>query len=206
MRRITIALLTLAVAGTLAADDRRIETFSFDATSLARLELEHAVGDLEIVDTPGNTVEVVMTAHCDGWRCDVDDIELVARTSGRTLLMEVDGYPRFGGDVSVDLEIRMPAHLALEIERGVGSTEIRGITGDIEVEAGVGEIEIEADSTAFRSASAEAGVGDADVRVAGRRIRASSSFVGEESSWQEGEGSSRIDLEVGVGSVDIRLR
>ena len=147
-----------------------------------------------------------MTARCDGWRCDVDDIELEARTGGRTLNLEVDGYPRFGGDVSVDLEIRMPAHLALEIERGVGSTEIRGITGDIEVEAGVGEIEIEADSGAFRSASAEAGVGEADVRVAGRRIRSSSSFVGEETRWQEGEGSSRIDLEVGVGSVDIRLR
>lgn len=206
MRRLTITLLALAVAGTLAADDRRVETFSFDAATLARLEIEHAVGDLEIVDSPGSTVEVIMTARCDGWRCDVDEIELVARTSGRTLLMEVDGYPRFGGDVSVDLEIRMPAHLALEIERGVGSTEIRGITGDIEVEAGVGEIDIEADSAAFRTASAEAGVGEADVRVAGKRIRGSSSFIGGETSWREGQGSSRIELEVGVGSVDVRLR
>jgi len=206
MRKITIALLTLAVAGSLGADDRRTESYSFDAASLTRLELEHAVGDLEIVESAGNTVEIRMTAECDGWRCDVDEIELVARPSGGTLHLEVDGYPRFGGDVSVDLEIRMPGNIALEIERGVGSTEIRGMTGDIEVETGVGEIDIEASAAAFRSASVEAGVGDADLRIGGSRVRSSSSFVGEESRWQDGQGSSRIDLEVGVGSVDVTLR
>lgn len=206
MRRITIALLTLTLAGALAADDRKTENFSFDAGSIKLLELDHAVGDLEIVDSTGSTIEVRMTSHCDGWRCDVDDLKLVQHSSASTLRLEVDGYPRFGGDVSVDLEIRMPSHLALEIERGVGSTEIHGITGDIEVEAGVGEIEIESSAAAFRSASAEAGVGEADLRVNGNRIRSSSSFVGSESRWQEGQGTSRIDLEVGVGSVDVTLR
>jgi len=206
MRKIAIALLTLAVAGALAADDRRTENYSFDASSITRLELEHAVGDLEIVESTGNTIEIRMTAECDGWRCDIDEIELVSDNFGKTLHLEVDGYPRFGGDISVDLEIRMPAHLALEIERGVGSTEIRGMTGDIEIEAGVGEIEIEASAGSYRTATVEAGVGEADLRVGGRKIRSSSSFVGEETKWHEGQGTSKIDLEVGVGSVDVTLR
>lgn len=206
MRKLSIALLTLAIAGSLAADDQRTETLSFDAASLAKLEIEHAVGDLEIVDSPGTTIDVRMTVTCDGWRCDVDDIELVSKDNGRTLRLEVEGYPRFGGDISVDLEIRMPAAMALEIERGVGDTEIRGITGDIEVEAGVGEIDVESTEAAFASATAEAGVGDADVRVDNQRVKSSSSIVGGESRWREGKGASRIEIEVGVGSAEVTLR
>ena len=208
MRRIVISLFALTLAASLAADDRRTESFTFDASSFEKLRIDHALGDLTIEESTGSTIEIKMTAECDGWRCgdDVDDIELISRDSGSTLTLEVDGYPRFGGDVSVDLEIWMPAHLSLEIERGVGSTEISGITGDIEVEAGVGEVEIESTASAFRSAEAETGVGEVDIRVDGHKIRATSSFIGGETKWREGEGSSRIDLEVGVGSADVRLR
>lgn len=206
MRKTAITLFALALAVSLSADDRRTEHYSFDTGSIDKLKIEHAVGDLKIVDSTGSTIEIRMVAHCDSWRCDVDDAELESHATGGTLHLEADGYPKFGGNMSIDLEISMPAHLALDIERGVGETEIRGITGDIDIEAGVGEIEIEASAAAFRSADVETGVGEAELRVDGRRIRSSSSFIGEETRWREGEGQSRIDLEVGVGSAEVTLR
>ena len=78
MRRIAITLMTVALAASLSADDRRVESYTFDAATFETLHLDHAVGDLEIVDAPGSTIEIRMVAECDAWRCgdDVDDIEL----------------------------------------------------------------------------------------------------------------------------------
>ena len=196
MRKTAIALLALALALPLMADDKRSEHFSFDGGPIDLLDIEHPVGDLEIIDSPGNTIEIKMIVHCDDWlNCDskMDDIELSTRISSDTLVIEVEGYPRFGGDISVDLEIRAPRRMSITAEHGVGETTIRGIEGDIEIEAGVGEIEIESNAAAFMSAEIEAGVGDADLRVSGEKVRKKSTFIGGEARWNGGADPRRSD-------------
>ncbi len=203
---IEIVLMTLALAApALAGDD--IQNYRFDATGVKLVRLDPAVGELEIVGADVTAVEVRMQIECDGRHCDdkIDNIRLESKTKGGELRLEVDGYPRHG-DLSVDLEIRMPRAMALDIEHGVGEISIEGVSGDIDLEAGVGEVDIRGSSKAFRSAQIELGVGESELSVDGTTIEGDSFlFVGGETEWTRGRGQSTLKVEVGVGEATVRL-
>ncbi|MCM2314699.1 MAG: hypothetical protein NDJ92_06055 [Thermoanaerobaculia bacterium] len=202
-----IVLMTLALATpALAVDD--IQNHRFDAAGVKLVRVDHPVGELEIIGADVNAVEVRMEIDCDGRNCAerIDDIRLEGRTKNGELHLEVDGYPRFGKGVSVNLELRVPRSVALAVEHGVGETSIDGVAGDIELEAGVGEVEIRGSSAAFHSAEIELGVGESELSVDGATIDGDSFlFVGGETEWHKGRGESRLKVEVGVGEVSVRL-
>lgn len=208
MRNATvIVLMTLALVTTaLAAGD--IQNHRFDAAGLKLIRLDHPVGELEIVGADVNAVEVRMEIDCDGRNCAerIDDIRLQSRSKNGELQLEIDGYPRFGKGVSVNLELRVPRDVALAIEHGVGETSIEDVVGDIELEAGVGEVEIRGSSAAFHSAEIELGVGESELSVDGVTIDGDSFlFIGGETEWHKGRGESQLKVEVGVGEVSVRL-
>ena len=208
MRKTTsILIMAMALSAPAFAADS-VENHSFDAKGLTRLRLEHPVGDLTIRGADGNTVEVHMTVDCSGRGCDdkVGNIRFRSSTKSGELQLEVDGYPRFRGNVNVNLDIRVPKSLAVSIDHGVGETEIVGLLNDIDVDAGVGEVEIRSSAKAFRSAKLDAGVGEAELEVSGETIGGGSFlFVGGEREWKGGQGKARLDLEVGVGSATVTL-
>ena len=206
-----LALIALTLSFVLAADAKtwRTERYEFDSSSIRTLEIEHAVGELEITAGRGEHIEIHMRIECSSWRdkCGsrAENIELEAHESGSTLRIRIDGFPKTADSLSVDLEIRMPARLSLDVDRGVGETTIRGIDGDISVEAGVGEVSITGSVDAFGEVEVECGVGEADLDVPEGRVEQEGFlFLGNELKWK-GPGQSVIEVEVGVGSVEIEL-
>lgn len=208
LRSIGIAIVTLSLAAPLFAADADVQHHRFDAAGLRTLQLDHPVGELEINGADIAAVEVRMEIDCDARDCadKIDDIRLESKSKNGELRLEVDGYPRFGKGVVVNLEIRMPRTMALAIEHGVGEVAIEGIDGDIDLEAGVGEVDIRGNAKAFRSAEIELGVGESELTVDGTTIEGDSFlFVGGETEWNKGRGESRIRVEVGVGETSVRL-
>jgi len=207
MRQTAILFAILASAMPMLASDQKTQTFNFDGSAIRTIEIDHPVGDLEITEAAGSTVEVRMTTDCSGWNCGdkAADIRLKSSSSGGTLSLEVTGYPHFGGNINVNLEIRLPRDIDVTTDHGVGEVEIRGIAANIHVENGVGEVTIESSAAAFASASLESGVGEADLSVSGSSIEPSSSFIGSETEWKGGRGEHRIEVENGVGAANVTL-
>ena len=208
-RKLGIALISLLFVFGADAKTWKSETFELDSAGVSLIELEHAVGELEIVGTSSEKIEIRMKVECSSWRdrCEekIRDIALEAERDGSTLEIEIDGFPKSVNSLSVDLEISMPARLSLDVDRGVGETRIRGIEGDVLVEAGVGEVRLAMPAGVVGRVTAECGVGQADLDIPDGRVeRDGFLFLGNELRWS-GEGTSRVDVELGVGSVEIDL-
>ncbi|MBW3671402.1 MAG: hypothetical protein KY432_06985 [Acidobacteria bacterium] len=209
LKRLAIAIVSLSFVFAADAKTWRTENFDFDSTGVSMVEIEHPVGELEIAAGPSERIEVQMRVECSSRRnrCGerIEDIELVSGGSGSTLTLRVEGFPKTTNSLTVDLQVTMPARMSLDIDRGVGETTVRNIAGDISVEAGVGEVRITAPVSSIGEVRAECGVGEVDLDVPDGRIEKDGFlFLGNELTWQ-GEGASFIDVEIGVGSVNIDL-
>ena len=209
MKNVFLAtLVALAAASAFADRVERREALTIPAAGFERIAITHGVGTLVIEGDDVADVGVELEVVCGSFRFNCDEkakwIELSHRGHGDTLRIEVEGYPNNSGGLSVDLVLRVPRRVAVDIERGVGDTTIRGIEGDVQVEAGVGDVDLEMREGGVRSLRIETGVGGADLRVGGRREGREGGFLflGNEIDWH-GDGASRVDVEVGVGSVKV---
>lgn len=209
LKRFVITIVSLSAVLSADAKTWRTEHLDFDSAGVSLVEIEHPVGELEIVAGSSERVEVQMRVKCSSRRnrCSerVEDVELVSSPSGSTLALRVDGFPRTTNSLTVDLQVTMPARMSLDIDRGVGETTVRNIAGDISVEAGVGEVRITSPMSSVGEVRAECGVGEVDLDVPDGRIEKDGFlFLGNELKWQ-GDGASFVDVEIGVGSVKINL-
>jgi hypothetical protein len=213
MRTTPLILLALGVLSVpLAAGDfeiRQIER-TFDLEGRTALRLDLPVAELRVEGGKGSTVEVDLTATCKrdhDCKSVLAGIDFESHASRTTLRLDLVGYPKWGkGRVEVEAQVRVPRDLDIEIEMGVGELELKGLAGDLRVELGVGEVNAWLPRAALRSVTLDAGVGEselygADERIAGRR----SMLVGSEVHWDEGQGTKRAFLEVGVGEVSVWL-
>ncbi|MDJ0656646.1 MAG: hypothetical protein QNJ40_20975 [Xanthomonadales bacterium] len=140
--------------------------FDLDASGLSQLMLDVGAGKLEVSGQAGaDTVSVVATA-CASSQKILDQLELDQRRKGDTLVLETGEVKSSGWSLTgksyhrIDLDIVVPASMALEIDDGSGSMvvtgvasvvvddgsggmEIRDIGGDVTVDDGSGGITIE---------------------------------------------------------------
>jgi hypothetical protein len=226
---LTCCVLLLVTCPLLAAGTRTLED-SVPASDLKRVLLDAGVGDVEIATSSNDTIEIevvlkprrggLFSSTKRGER-EVAEAELEVEVVGHELLIQVEtdaDERRF----EERWTIAMPAHLAFELDLGVGDVEIRGLTGgvyieagvgdvlveapsgDIEVELGVGDATVRAPAALYRVAEASAGVGNARLTAEGERVEGSG-FVGHSASWK-GSGKFDLEVEVGVGDAQITLR
>jgi len=222
--------IVLLVAGQMAAAGSRTLDHSVSAADLEQVLLDAGVGDVEIVTSTADAVEIevvlkprrggIFSSIKRGER-EVEEAQLEVEIVGRELMVRVDSDAderRF----EERWTISMPAHLAFDLDLGVGDVEIRGLTGGVKIEAGVGDVFLEAgggnlnvelgvgDATVraraalYGDAEASAGVGNARLTVDGERVEGSG-FVGHSASWS-GSGEFEVEVEVGVGDAQITLR
>jgi len=204
----SIALALALVAGTGHADcDHTADREAFvDAAGARLIEIEAGAGSLEVEGRDGlSQVEVRGTA-CASREGDLDDVRIVTRRSGDrvTVIAEIpDG--RVWGEARLDLEIAVPAGLAVKIDDGSGSLRARKVasleivdgSGEIDVEEVAGDLVIDDGSGGIRvrgvggEVRIEDGSGEIDVNRAG-------SVVIEE------DGSGEIDVAEVDGDVLVR--
>ena len=200
-----IAGLSLLFSSSLlAASIKRVE-HSIDADDLDRIDIEVSVAEMDIEIHDGNTIELDITLEAnDGWwifgRKDIDDVELSISNRGNRLVLILDE-----DDVEQDWRVRLPAHLAIDLEIGVGDVDIDGLANDLILEMGVGSVQVDVADMDFSSIHLQTGVGDSSLRGFGRGTDNERNFVGADSFYQ-GDGEYQISVEVGVGEARVRRR
>jgi hypothetical protein len=203
---------TALVGAALAAGnpERKLQG-SWKSAELGAFRFDISVAELEVRAGASDQVEVEIFAVCDSNREDcakaLEKLALSERRRGTVLVVELDGYPKWGKDrFQVEAIVSLPARLDFELDMGVGEVTIEGLTGNLDLEVGVGEVTLDSQSAHVRSVNLDVGVGDAEIYGSAKHIEGRRSFlVGSEVYWAEGKGDKRIKVDVGVGEATVRL-
>ena len=212
MRRLPLILTALMVAAnTQAADTERSFDFERAATGVARIVLEVGVGDVEVIaDESGRITAHVEVSAGKDWRSTartrrkLEEATLQSEMKGDALHLRISERDDDGHSFGEDWTLHVPPGVAIEIEQGVGDLRILDIAAAIEIELGVGDVRIEGEHAAFGHIEGQCGVGDVSLRTPKERTEGDG-FIAHTLEAQ-GPGKAAIDVQVGVGDVDIRLR
>jgi len=186
-----------------AASSKRIQQ-RIDAEDLVHVDFEISIAqmDIEVYDGDVLELDLVIEADRDWWifgRKDIDNVELEVDRNGEQLKLRLDD-----NDIQQEWVVRLPAHLAVSMDLGVGEVEFTDFANDLNLELGVGSMQLNvADNVDFESIHLNAGVGDTSVRSFDNGSDSERSFVGAD-SWYHGDGEFVVEVEVGVGDARVR--
>jgi hypothetical protein len=225
---ILIAILLLAISA--SADYIEVRQLELPAGDIKLLEIDCGAGFLEILGVAGLDkieveAEIILENFDDDEAEDFMDrfmeLELRDRGSKAWLIsnFEYEGPIRslfsFNGNKLINLTVRMPANIALEIEDGSGYIAIEDINNEIDLDDGSGEITIENCTGEIRL---EDGSGDIEIsKIEGLveiddgsgSIRANE--INGDLTLDDGSGNIRIrnvvgDIDIDDGSGDMSIR
>jgi hypothetical protein len=216
LRNTLILLCALALLATSPAafaggsEVMRTLDLNLSAAGVETLSLEVPVGETHVEGTSGDQVTLVVEVRCERpvkTRCEeaARAIELSTGSRGNRLSVEVDGWPKSkSSGLTVNVDVKMPQGLKLDAEQGVGELETLGLVSDVRLELGVGEVRIRGREENVRRVDLEVGVGEAVLRLSDREIEGKG-FIGRELDWRHGRGAAAVEVDCGVGEVDVRL-
>ena len=199
-----LILPAMLMASSVALADRykHIEQV-IDASDLDTVQLEISVGEVDIETYDGDEIQLEIDIEAPrSWfsfqRPDAEDVELEIHDRGSEVYIGINEQ-----NIEQTWYIRMPAKLALEIEMGVGDIQIEDFANDLEMELGVGAVRVEVADVDYDSIHASVGVGDATVRGFSNSSDNERSFVSAD-SYYHGSGELEMEIEVGVGDIEVR--
>lgn len=214
-----LVFLAVVLASPLPAAERTL-TFSQPVQELEAVTVEVGAGDVTVTgcDCSEITAEVVVS----GKRWHLEELELEAETHDKALRLSLAPRKYAGKKAGEDWTLKLPRHLNLSVEAGVGDVQVRGMTGALEVQVGVGDVVVAGLSSDL---AAETGVGDVEVRgswAAVGRIRLTTGVgsatvvtpegrmrghgLVSESLVDKGPGKAKVSITTGVGDITLRLR
>jgi hypothetical protein len=137
------------VGGASASANHHVEqTLQLEINSINRLRADTGAGTLTIIGEQGRDI---ISVEADIYTIEKDEYTLTLERSGdkAKLVADVSNWSgnswNIGGNnrQRIDLIVKMPARLALELDDGSGSVKITGLSNNIEVEDGSGSLEID---------------------------------------------------------------
>ena len=195
-----------------------VEEQTFSVGDSPALQVDNFAGDIVLRVGESGTVHVMATKRA-ARESNLDDIDVDIRERENGLEIETDP-PSGLKNVSVSLEITVPADTSVDLHTGAGEIIVPGLEGQVVLDTGAGEIEIRDVRGAI---DAHTGAGEIDVRdvVGSVRLDTGAGDIDYE-GWPEGEcrfetgaGSiklrlpedidARLDLEVGVGDIEVDM-
>jgi hypothetical protein len=201
--------LALALAGPAGAAGRSIER-RIPVGDQQQIQVEFPYGELEIEPTEGDSARVVLTARCERWggRCE-DRLERVLvehESRGDRLVIRVTGVSKVSNKgLQLRLRLQVPAR-DLSVDMTAGDVLIEDLRQDVRVDLKAGDVDIRMPEDRVRSVDVHVAVGDASLRLPGQHVEASRShLVGGSVRWDEGRGTSRIEVDLSAGDATIRL-
>lgn len=227
--RTLAAILAVLLAATAQADGTRTLTLEHPAAGLATVDIDTAVGDVDVRGAEVDAVSVRVTLRPKkGWfsssrRAEklVAAAEIVPELAGSTLRLRISPAARKGA-YEASWSVVMPAAAGLRLDAGVGDVRVTAISGgvnvdlgvgdvrlldvagDLTVDLGVGDVQVTGEWAAFGSVRADSGVGNSALRTPEGRHQGRG-FVGHELA-ANGPGDARLRVDAGVGDVSIVLR
>lgn len=194
------AALALIVVLPACADDSVTLKETHRVPTNSNLHFDIPIGEVELETHSGDDVKLAVTVSIkdDNWFSD-DDL------SDTEMQIEVDGYDVYFSvnkkENQQDWKILIPENANIDLDVGVGAIDIEGVEQTVKVDLGVGEIEVEMAGNDYRRIDLDSGVGD--VQVSGLdNAEVETAIVSESLDWR-GDGEYKIDIEVGVGGIDV---
>jgi hypothetical protein len=143
---LTMALI-LSLSVSASAGDGRDESRTLSAEGISRLVVDAGAGELVIEgDEDADNITVDASIYpADG---DLDRMVLTLEKQGDHAVLKAyhkskNGFS-WGKSPWMDVHVRMPAHLSLDIEDGSGSIIVSGINNDVSLDDGSGSVQISA--------------------------------------------------------------
>jgi hypothetical protein len=214
MKKLILALaaVLLSAAPALADDDETVRSFQkrIPLAGIDRIHLDFPVGKVEVTGWSESDVEARLDLVCDrdSTRCReaARKVRFVYDTPGDELRLRVRDWPKSKMQgLHVRARISVPRALALTTELGVGELRVNGIESDLIADLGVGEVRVTLPRSAVGSVSLDTGIGEASLSAGGRRYESAGLFV-REVKWNEGTGRARVEVDCGVGEINVALR
>lgn len=150
MKRFLCATVLVAVAGAACADDCAFTAkrdLDLPAAGLRQLKLQTQAGDLRIVGVAGQSTVEVRGKACAATAELLDKLQLQHASSGdrldvNTTMPDEQSFKLFGSSYAyIDLELRMPQALALDLSDSSGDVDIVD-AGTVEVTDSSGDLKI----------------------------------------------------------------
>jgi hypothetical protein len=184
-------------------------TTEFELGTPGRLTVDNDVGEVHIRAVDGNVVRVDVTKRIRGRSGDaasrlLDQIIVTTNSAGGEGEIRVD-VP--GGleaaSASVELDIRVPRQVTLDVNNRVGAVTVRGTQGGLQVYLGVGEINVD-DVRLLGDSRLETNVGQISFsgRLPDSGLVVISTRTGDIDLELPADSSFIVDAQTGVGEID----
>jgi hypothetical protein len=221
------AIAMLLASPALAADEptEPVVVTSTQRVALApggTVHIDETWGELSIEGWDEPAVEVVMTrrtakpqaiAKAEKVRADLerfgarveagapDQVSIVGISPGGSVTRPLGGK----SGVRLTYVVHVPRNSRLELDNGVGTVRIAGVTGDIAIDSDVGEVTLKVPVELTTAVEASSGIGDVEVSATleERGDLHRRALVGQRFSYQPAQIDKRISVKLGVGSITI---
>ncbi|MBY6224262.1 DUF4097 domain-containing protein [Ferrimonas balearica] len=205
-RRLSVLLLPLLLSGCVihvdgtacsSADYESNQAVQLDGAGLTALQVNAEAGRLEIIGDPAqNNIAVEAVLYSSGPEADEHQFSLVRQ--GDVAVLTATQNSQFGcwnDSPHIDMVVRVPAGLALEVEDGSGDMTLHGMTAPLNIDDGSGSLTINGGQT-LRLVD-----GSGDTWVEG---------IAGNATVEDGSGSLRLskmggDVRVDDGSGDLTI-
>lgn len=199
----TLILCTVVMSFSLTAGEKVEIEENIDIKGANTLYLDVEVGEVDIKTHNSDEIslDVVVKESDSNWfkNNDLDDVELTQEIRKDTVYLSIDVE-----DTKQNWKLLVPEHLNLKLKMGVGEIQVDGLSKDIDIHLGVGDTEVFLADNNYSSIELDTGVGDADLDGFDNQ-KTRRSIVSKSIEWL-GNGSHDVNVEVGVGDVEVSYR
>lgn len=180
---------------------------TLDGAVLSRLDIDAGAGSLTVTgDESASDVIVVATIKVPDrneekakTRID-EDMQLTLTADGdraRLLSHFESGAWSWGDQPSIDLEVRLPARLALDIDDGSGSLRVTSVDGDIRIDDGSGSLSL---TDAGGGVTIDDGSGSVTIEDVTGELR----IIDGSGSIRVNDVGASVYIEDGSGSINVQ--
>lgn len=203
--KIAILLLVTSTLSVVVADSFKRINHVIDASDLEKLHLDVSVAEMDIEVYDGDEIQLEIDIEAQRrWFSfrgrDVEHVELEVDGSGSRVYAAITER-----DIEQHWRIKLPAKLELEIDLGVGEIHIEDFTNSLDMDVGVGSIRVDVAAEDYDVIHANAGVGDSRISGFSGGTDNERNFISAD-SYYHGEGDKFMEIELGVGDIEIRRR
>ena len=213
MRRWIPVMGCVAFAGALSAGTG--PTRSFERTvpiqSGVDLEVSLKVGEMKVETAAVDEVKVEITATCRPKsleKCEerLERLEIESATDYSGTAIKVAGVSKRYSKMSVEARFIVPEDSPLTVRMYAGELRVQGGGQDLAVKLKFGDVTVHQPEASTQSVLVDANIGDARIFASSGEPDPSRPFlVGSKVSWNDGQGSANIAVNLSAGDITLHL-
>ena len=205
------AILLLLAVPVFGGDFSRELSAEPIALSNEAVHVVFKAGEMLIRGTDGSRLEVKLKATCrkPKPRClrALEDLRIVSEAYNGDIELKFEGVTkRRARRMDFEVLLEIPESTVLAVKMGLGSLEIENLREDLAVDMWMGELTVRMAEADVHSVLTDTGIGDASITAPSNGVDGHrSALVGAEAKWLRGAGSARVDLDLQIGDISVRL-